>query len=277
LKLGKYTPILTVNYLKGKPGLSLTEQLNALLPYGMMATKRWLLARGMRLYSVDNALRSNKLTALAVGVYARAGLPVNWQGIAGSVQRMADQPVLVGGLSALELSGFGHYLSGAGRKTIHLYSPNKLPAWLNKIDPLIRFEWHGTKTLWPPSVLVQKRYHQEHRWRDDLPPILLSCPEKACLEMLADLPEKIGFEHADELMQGMTNLSPNKLQDLLGECKHVKVKRLFLWLAQRQDYPWFKKLTLDEVDLGKGKRVVAKQGKLDTRYQITVPEHMHGS
>jgi len=257
--------------------LNLLEQLDEFLPFGMVATKRWLLARGMSLHSVDNALRSKKLTALAVGVYARAGLPINWQGITGSVQRMSDQPVLVGGLSALELSGFGHYLSTAKIKTLHLYSPHKLPAWLNKLDQLIYFEWHGTKKLWPQSVLAQKRYHLEHRWRDDLPPILFSCPEKACLEMLAGLPEKISFEHADELMQGMTSLSPKKLQNLLCECRHVKVKRLFLWLAQRQNYPWFKKLKLDEFDLGKGKRVIAKQGKLESHYQITVPEHMHGS
>jgi hypothetical protein len=49
------------------------------------------------------------------------------------------------------------------------------------------------------------------------------------------------------------------------------VKRLFFWLAQRQSYSWFKKLDRSKYDLGSGKRVIAKGGKLDKDYLITVP------
>ena len=82
------------------------------------------------------------------------------------------------------------------------------------------------------------------------------------------------FEHANELMQGLVNLSPRKLDTLLKACKSVKVKRLFFWLANRQAYPWFSKLNVADYDLGSGKRFVAKNGKLDTKYLITVPSQM---
>jgi hypothetical protein len=105
---------------------------------------------------------------------------------------------------------------------------------------------------------------------------MISSPEKACLEMLMDVPNTVSFEHADELMQGLTSLSPRKLEVLLNACRHVKVKRLFFWFADRQGYNWLKKLDYQNFDLGKGKRVVAKGGKLDKKYQITVPEYLHG-
>ena len=97
-----------------------------------------------------------------------------------------------------------------------------------------------------------------------------------CLELpaLESVLTAVTFEHADELMQGLVNSSPRKLDTLLKACKSVKVKRLFFWLAKRHGYPWYDKLNSARYDLGSGKRVVAKGGKLDTEFSITVPSHM---
>jgi Transcriptional regulator, AbiEi antitoxin, Type IV TA system len=193
-----------------------------------------------------------------------------------SLKYLSNMPTYVGGITALELLGFAQYLSRSSSQTVHLYSESKPPPWLFKLDLGVAFKWHGTKTLWPSRLMADKRYEKEHTWRDDLPPLPLSCPEKAYIEMLVDVPQKISFDHADELIQGMTSLSPNKLNTLLKLCRNVKIKRLFLWLAQRQSYPWFKRLKVEEFDLGKGKRMIASGGKLDKKYMITVPEHLYG-
>jgi Transcriptional regulator, AbiEi antitoxin, Type IV TA system len=58
---------------------------------------------------------------------------------------------------------------------------------------------------------------------------------------------------------------------LLRECKSVKVKRLFLWYADRHGHAWFKHLDQTSIDLGKGKRQLVPQGHFDSRYQITLP------
>jgi hypothetical protein len=253
----------------------LKHTLDELLPFGMIATKQWLSSKGLTLHRIDNALKSKKLVMQATGVYARTGVPVSWQGVVCSLQRMSEQSVHVGGLSALELLGFGHYLSDKQDKNIHLYSLAKLPPWLGKLKVPVTFEWHGTKTLWSSEFLEQESYVIEHSWREDLPSVKLSCQEKACLEMLMSVPKNISFDHADELMQGMTSLSPRKLMVLLHACRNVKVKRLFFWLAERQSYAWSKKLDYREFDLGKGKRVIASKGKLNKKYQITVPEHLN--
>lgn len=51
----------------------------------------------------------------------------------------------------------------------------------------------------------------------------------------------------------------------------MKVKRLFLYLADLAGHPWRAKLKERRIDLGSGKRLLVRGGKLDPKYQITVP------
>jgi len=256
------------------------QSLKALLPYGMLATKRWLADQGLSAHALDNAVKTETLLLLATGVYSQYSRSVSWEGVIASMQRMEKDgsenasPVVVGGLSALGLSGLSQYLSLGNTPHIHLYVQGRLPTWLARLSLPMKFEGHRTSKLWPESVLQNKAFIKEHEWEAELPPVYFSCPEKAILELLMDLPDRVTFEHADELMQGLVNLSPRKLDTLLKACKSVKAKRLFFWMAKRQAYPWFSKLNVKDYDLGSGKRVVAKGGKLDADYLITVPSHM---
>ena len=256
------------------------QSLKALLPYGMLATKRWLADQGLSAHALDNAVKTETLLLLATGVYSQYSRSVSWEGVIASMQRMEKDgsenasPVVVGGLSALGLSGLSQYLSLGNTPHIHLYVQGRLPTWLARLSLPMKFEGHRTSKLWPESVLQNKAFIKEHEWEAELPPVYFSCPEKAILELLMDLPDRVTFEHADELMQGLVNLSPRKLDTLLKACKSVKAKRLFFWMAKRQAYPWFSKLNVKDYDLGSGKRVVAKGGKLDTDYLITVPSNM---
>ena len=112
-----------------------------------------------------------------------------------------------------------------------------------------------------------------HLWQQELA-IPVSSPEQALLEMLLTMPEALSFEHAEQLMQGLLQLSPGKIDGLLNR-QSVKVKRLFFWLADRFDYQWRQQLKADAYDLGSGKRGVAKSGRLDKRYLITVPQALN--
>ncbi len=256
------------------------KALKELLPYGMLATKRWLIAQGLRVHTLDNAVKSETLLPLASGVYTLYTRNIRWEGVVASLQRMHRSPdsthpiIQVGGLTALELSGLSQYVSLFANRTVHLYAQEKVPGWLSRLSLTIQFESHGTKRLWPEEIISNSKLTKTHQWEEGLPPVTFSCPEKAILETLVDVPESISFEHAEQLMQGLINLSPNKLDILLTACKSIRVKRLFFWLAQRQDYPWFKRVDRAKYDLGSGKRVIAKQGKLDKEYMITVPKDM---
>jgi hypothetical protein len=62
----------------------------------------------------------------------------------------------------------------------------------------------------------------------------------------------------------------------VSPCRPVKVKRLFLYMAENQELPWLTKVALSKADLGKGKRMVVPKGRYDSKYQITVPVDREG-
>ncbi|MFC4259626.1 type IV toxin-antitoxin system AbiEi family antitoxin domain-containing protein [Marinobacter lacisalsi] len=251
------------------------ERLKQLLPVSMLATKQWLIDQGLNLHFVDNAIRSRTLLPLTSGVYALYEKSVRWPGVVASLQRMSEQPIHVGGLTALDLAGFTHFLSTSSEVRVHIFSESPLPGWINRIPVAAHFERHSTARLWPESVMRNLGFLREYNWQDGLPPVTYSCPEKALLEVLTEVPSAVSFEHADALMQGLSNLSPRKIDALLRACGNIKVKRLFLWLAERNGHAWFKGLEPDAYDLGSGKRVIAQRGRLHPKWAITVPREMH--
>lgn len=244
------------------------------LPFGQLATRQWLLEQGLSRHSLDNALKSGKLVAMARGVVARPEVPLGWQGVVASLDKMLPQAVYVGGLSALNQHGLGHYVSFGSQ--VHLYSSAPQPTWLPKLKLKVELVWHGTARLWDQRALQMAKSLREQTaeagwsWR-------LASPEQAFLELLAGVPDDVSFEHADNLMQGLSSLSPRRLDALLRACRHVRVKRLFFFFADRHQYPWRKHLSAEEYDLGVGKRSIVSGGKLDKTYFITVPESFHGS
>ena len=250
------------------------DQLRTLLPGSMIATKQWLRTQGLSPYYLDNAVRSGLLTPLTPGVFSLLPIKPSWQGVVASLQKMSSQPVHIGGLSALMLAGLAHYLSLSSTPGVHLFSPEPLPRWLARISVDANFEWHGTRRLWDEALLNDAQFLKQQEWQSGCPEITFSCPERAILEVLLDVPDGVSFEHADALMQGLHNLSPRKLDVLLMACCNIKVKRLFLWLAERHTHAWFRYLTPEQYDLGSGKRVVAKEGRLEKHWQITVPKEM---
>ena len=102
-------------------------------------------------------------------------------------------------------------------------------------------------TNWPVSgalqsdrerTLAQGSFKQQ-RWGHWDWPLILSSPERAILEMLDEVPQRETFHQVDMLMEGLVNLRPQRLSALLKDCRSVKVKRLFLWLAERHHHAWF--------------------------------------
>jgi hypothetical protein len=98
-----------------------------------------------------------------------------------------------------------------------------------------------------------------------------STEERAILEVLQDVPQRESVYEADALIGGFANLRPARLAHVLANCGSVKVKRLFLALAERHQHAWFAHLDLGKVDLGKGKRMLVPGGRLHPKYLITLP------
>jgi len=64
------------------------------------------------------------------------------------------------------------------------------------------------------------------------------------------------------------------IQQLLEKSKSVKVKRLFLYMAEKAGHAWLRYLDLNRIDLGSGKRAIVKNGVYNSKYQITLPRDL---
>ena len=62
------------------------------------------------------------------------------------------------------------------------------------------------------------------------------------------------------------------VQSLLVICRSIKVKRLFMYMAEKQEHSWVSELEPSRIDFGKGKRMIVPNGRYDRKYGITVPK-----
>jgi len=250
--------------------------LEELIPEGMVVTRKWLKkVTGLSPHAIDNLVKSGQLKLLWKGLYTRGKVRLTWQSAVYTLQQIVQTDFVIGGLSALELKGYSHYLPNSNSTTVHLYGNDKLPAWIHEIMNNDAFVKHTRSSLFADMDKVSSEKHTTTLpWKDGMEELKLSTPERACLEMLDQVPNSITFEHADQLIQGMTTLSPKALQELMQDCTNIKVKRLFLWFAKRHNYVWFTKLNQEKINLGSGKRMIEKGGELDKNYLITVPKNL---
>jgi hypothetical protein len=276
----------------GMPTGSKLNRLQRDLPEGLVVDANWLERRG---YS--SALRSKYaahgwLEQVARGVYRRPTAllssphktdePLRWQHVVISLQTVLERPFIVGGRTALELQGFAHYLAAGELREVHLYGNERPPAWISKLKLETKFVFHNARKLFKNEAPGQQANGTRSRgdglvrqpWGQWEWPLILSAPERAILELLDEVPQKETFHQADMLMEGLRTLSPKRLQKLLVECRSVKVKRLFLWFAERHNHAWLKQINREGIDLGTGKRMLQRGGKLDPKYAITVPENL---
>jgi hypothetical protein len=242
------------------------------LSEGAVCSSAWLQNHGYYIQLVQRYCKSGRLLSVARGAFRRPGREPEWQDIVVSLNHFWGPRVHVGGLSALELSGLGQYIKLGSQSKIALFYPPhlKLPAWIGRLPAgrALDFNKDSLFTQAPTESTIAALEWPKLPW-----PMPNSCPERAALEMLFKTPLKTSFEHASEVFRGLVNLRPELVQALLFSCKNVQAKRLFLYLAEYHNMPWFAHLKVKDLDLGKGNRVIVKGGKLDTKYRITVPKN----
>ncbi len=248
------------------------------LPEGLLADAAWMEAHG---YS--SALRSQYVSAgwlesPARRVYRRSRAPLTWQQVVISLQTVLGYSLTVGGRTALEQQGYAHYLS-ADIREVHIYGPKPPPTWLDNLPLPTKFRWHNSLRLFPGNAELPEDVSTITVSADSFTTFAIryASKERAILELLDELPEHESFHHADVLMEGLSNLSPRRLQTLLEVCASVKVKRLFLFFAERHRHAWLSKLDVSRINLGSGKRVLVKGGTFNPRFNITIPSDLGGT
>lgn len=269
------------------------NRLLAELAPGQLVDSAWLQAQSISRPSVHAYVKNGWLERVAPRVYRRPGaapaLPVRWDAAILSAQSLRPSTFYVGGATALDLLGRSHYLHLGADATVHLYDPERTaPSWLLRLPVNATFAVH-TRALFADSILgvEWRRYDlgtgrlgaavsepsRTNPWDHFL---RMAGEERATIEMLDQVPNEVGFDHADETFQGLSNLRPRLVTRLLVSCRSVRAKRLFLFYAERHGHAWLRHVDREAVDLGTGKRQLAPGGKFDARYQITVPASLMG-
>ena len=244
------------------------EKLNRLIlnwPKGTVQATSYLNADGYSRSLLSRYVKGRWIESAGRGAYSLYKDKIDWSGAVYALQKQLNLPVYPGGKIALELKGFAHYLQTKDKVYLYCNEHSKLPSWF------VGGGWKA-EIIYTQAKLFKKDFHAALTdYTKNNYTIKISAPEQAAIEMLYHVPKKIEFSEASLIMENLTTLRPGLVQQLLENCKFVSVKRLFLYMADRARHPWFEKIDASRVDLGKGKRQVVKNGRLDKKYLITVP------
>jgi hypothetical protein len=250
--------------------ISSATKINHLLqawPTGTVGLSAWLEENDVFPPLQQYYRKSGWLDAVGEGAFKRAGDAVDWLGGLYAIQTQDHLDIHAGAQTALGMQGQAHYLE-LNAKVAQLFAPLKtnLPAWFRKHDRNIRPELHRTDFLPSNLGLVDV----EHK----LFVVKVSGAARAIMECLYLAPEHFELVEAFQIMEGQATLRPATAQSLLEQCKSIKVKRLFLFMAEKAGHAWFKHLDLSKIELGRGKRSLAAGGVYVPKYQITVPKEL---
>ncbi|MCW9705738.1 type IV toxin-antitoxin system AbiEi family antitoxin domain-containing protein [Fodinibius salsisoli] len=156
--------------------------------------------------------------------------------------------------TALELRGLGHYIKMSSRDQVILWkTPEvRLPLWFKNYNKSKSQLEVRSATLFPKDDqgLSTKTLNQGD--------ITISSAERTIMEYLYDVPKREGFDEANYIMEGLASLRPNTLQQLLESCKSIRVKRLFICLAEDHNHRWFERLDSSTIDFWESKRKIMK-------------------
>lgn len=234
-------------------------------PKGTIKTVKELNELGYTSQLLKTYSNSKWIELYGRGIYKLYGDKVTWEGILHGMQRKSKTTLHAGGKTALMLKGYSHYLH-QGKNKIHLFSDSteNFNTWLKKNDQLV---------LKRNEVFDYDNHDYFTNYNAGGFEIKISSPELAIMEMLYLVPLEQSFDEAIKIMEGLATLRSNVCQRLLETNNSFKVKRLFLFMAEKSRHSWFRELDLEKINLGSGKRKIVKNGTLDKKYNITVPRN----
>jgi len=169
-------------------------------------------------------------------------------------------------LSALEQIGINHYVPMGKRNLMVAYSNVTPPSWFksNLFDST--FTLFSTDAF---SYLATVNLDIEG-YR-----LLASAPELAFLECLLLAPHRYSLMDLYYVMEQLTSLRPDVVQHLLEGTTNNKVKRLFLYMAEKANHYWYDMLDASNIELGTGKMQLVKGGVYLPKYKITIPKELY--
>jgi len=249
------------------------SKLNTLLstsPSGIVLTSACLVEQGYSLDLQKQYKKSQWFDSIGTGALIRHGDQVDYLGGIYALQSQLGLSVHPAAKTALSLQGKAHYLELSTKKVQLFGGKNEnLPLWFKKRNWGLNVGCKLTGFL-PPELGLMEIEHKSFK-------VKISSAARAVMECLYLAPKSQPLLEVFELMEGLNNLRPATVQKLLEGCTSVKVKRLFLYLADKAEHEWLRYINLDKVNLGSGKRAIVSDGVYVSKYQITVPKELEAA
>lgn len=244
------------------------NQLTQRLPKGLVLLTTWLRSEGYP-YELQQRYRdSGWLKSIGTGALIRTGDDVTLEGAIAALQTQAKDSIHIGGRTALQQLGVSHYLQiNSNKVTLFANSRYLLPAWFKS------YKWDSEVDLVCTTLFSKDEVGLVEQNQAGLQ-IKISGAARAIMECLYLCPEKFSLTEAFEIMEGLTSIRPTVAQEVLENCNSIKVKRLFLFLAEKAGHSWFKYINQSKIDLGTGKRSIVTNGAYISKYQIVVPKEL---
>lgn len=248
--------------------MSKINQVLQKVPRGGLFFSSWMEKQGIS-YELQRIYRESKwFRAVANGVMVRTNEQPSIYGALACLNEQLNKQFYIAAMTALELKGFSHFAQ-MRRPNFFVGTPkDNLPAWVKEKD-------------WDANLIAMKSNY----FSDDVGleiemqgeyKLLVSSTERAFLECLNLTPKYFSLIDLFYVMEQLTTLRPQFLQQLLEKQKSVKIKRLFLYMAEKAKHLWFEDLDLNNIDLGKGKRMLSSSagGAYDKKYEIVIPREL---
>ncbi|MBY5928224.1 type IV toxin-antitoxin system AbiEi family antitoxin [Halomonas sp. DP8Y7-3] len=257
-----------------------SEKLKRILdavPPGFIVDSGWLERHEVSRFLARKYVDRGWLERVTRGVFLRPAPDtgklhaLDWKTCLLSMQHIMAYDAHVGGMAALALQGYSHYLPLGGNAQVWVYG-EEIPSWLTRLQLNASLKTRTTSLFSDPSLGLTNDESDTPRalpwdWQ-----LKTSSPERAILEVMDELPVNESFHNLDMVFESLTTLRPRTLSALLHSCRKIKVTRLFFVFADRHNHPWRKRLDRQEFNLGSGDRALVTGGKIHPRYRIMVPE-----
>ncbi len=207
--------------------------------------------------------KENKwLESIGVGAYKFPGTQLTIEGLLHSIQKDLSLPIYAGAKTALEMAGIRHYYRE--KEKVYLFSDRKsnLPLWIKNYPwdrdmiPIKTSKWNKKEYMYNPGT---KEFD-----------FFIASKELAILQQIELINRGERFEETAQLFELLDSLDPERLNELLTEAS-IKVKRIFLFLADHYNHPWRKNIQPDVIDSGRSIITIEKRGKYLKNFHLVIP------
>lgn len=238
------------------------------IPQNALLFSSWMSEKDIDTKEQSCYVKSGWIERIAHGVYKVAGSKPTLYSALHSYSSQLSKDYNIGAVTALDLRGFSHYgIIGKPKAFLFTTKNSRFPSWL------LSHSWDMDIRYTITSILADSTLGVEEMNQGSFT-IKVSSPERAFIECLLLAPTDISYIDTYYIMEMLTTLRPKLVQSLLEQCNSIKVKRMFLYMAEKAGHQWFQSLKLDRINIGSGSRSLSKNGRYISKYNIIVPTEL---